>query len=159
VDSRSVATTLGYSNTTALMVHTLRITRNEARNRLAQAEDLVDSTTPTGTVVAASLPNTAAALARGEVGPGHVDVIGKTLRGMAHLDATQRAWAEELLVPQAAEDAPAALARHSGRILDIVDPDGPPPVDDESAVPERQFRRHLRRDGRMEFKGWLDPEN
>ncbi|TCO59925.1 HNH endonuclease [Actinocrispum wychmicini] len=159
VDSRGVAARLGYSNTPALLVHVLRVSRADARHRLAQAEDLLDTTTLTGSVVAASMPLTAAALERGEVGSGHVDVIRRTLRSMAHLDAERRGWAEELLVIQAGEDDPAALLRHAGRIRDIVDPDGTPPVDDGLVLPERLLRRHVRRDGRMEFKGWLDPEN
>jgi len=79
MDARGVATKLGYSNTPALLLHTLRITRAETRHRLAQAEVLHRTITPTGSVVEAALPQTAAALARGDIGPDHVDVIRKTL--------------------------------------------------------------------------------
>src|SRR5215471_4032158 len=79
LDSRGVATKLGYSSTPALLMHTLRISRTEARHRLAQAEDLLTTTTPTGSVVEPVLPQTAVALARGELGSEHVDVIRKTL--------------------------------------------------------------------------------
>src|ERR1041385_6935736 len=67
LDSRGVATKLGYSNTPALLLHTLRISRTEARHRLAQAEDLLTTTTPTGSVVDPVLPRTAEALASGDV--------------------------------------------------------------------------------------------
>src|SRR5690349_11892934 len=111
LDSRGVATKLGYSNTPALLMHTLRISRAEARHRLAQAEDLLATTTPTGSIIDPVLPQTAEALARGEVGSEHVDVIRKTLTDLPHLDAEQRATAEEVMLARAAEDDPKALAR------------------------------------------------
>ena len=47
VDSRGVAMELGYSNTYALLVHLLRITRQDAKRRLDQAAELFEQTTPT----------------------------------------------------------------------------------------------------------------
>jgi hypothetical protein len=159
LDSRGVATKLGYSNTPALLMHTLRISRAEARHRLGQASDLLASTTPTGVVIDAALPETAAALGRGEIGSESVDVIRKTLDDLPDLQPEQRAQAEQVMLKQAAEYDPKALARFGTRVRDIVDPDGPPPPDDDPIRPERQLRRHIRRDGTMEFKGYLDPEN
>jgi hypothetical protein len=158
MDTRGVATKLHYSNTPALLVHTLRISLTEARHRLAQAEVLHSAVTPTGSIVEAALPLTAAALARGEIGSGHVDVIHKTLKDLPQLDAEQRAMAEELMLSRAAEDDPKALGRFGGRVRDIIDPDGPPPPEDEPKRPERELRRHIRRDGGMDFKGRLDRE-
>ena len=158
VDGRGVATKLGYSNTSALLVHTLRITRTEARHRLAQAEDLLTTTTPTGSVVDPVLPHTAEALARGEVSSEHVDVIRRALADLPDLDLGQRKHAEDVMLTRAAEDDPRALSRFASRVRDIVDPDGPMPPEDEPARPERQLRRHIRRDGTMEFKGLLDAE-
>ncbi|MET0135874.1 MAG: DUF222 domain-containing protein [Kibdelosporangium sp.] len=159
LDSRCVADKLGYSNTTALLMHTLRISRSDADQRLAQAADLHDVTTPTGAVVEALMPLSAAALARGALGVGHVEAIAKLLGTMKHLEPEKLALAEELMVARAAEDEPAALARYGARwVRDLVDPDGTPPVDDEPRRPERELRRHVRRDGRMELKAWLDAE-
>jgi len=84
-------------------------------------------------------------------------VIQKTLNSMRHLDPEQRAWAEGTLVLQAAEDDP-VRSPGSHPDPDIVDPDGPPPSDEDPSLPERELRRHIRRDGQMEFKGRLDPE-
>jgi uncharacterized protein YqgV (UPF0045/DUF77 family) len=78
LDSRGVATEFGYPNTAGLLVHLLRISRTEARHRIAQAADLHPQTTPTGSVIEAVLPRTAAALAQGVVGVGHVEVIRTT---------------------------------------------------------------------------------
>jgi hypothetical protein len=159
LDSRGEAAKLGYSNTAALLMHTLRISRAEARQRLAQAEQLHDVTTPTGAVVEATMPLTAKELAKGAIGAGHVEVIQKTLGTMKHLEREQLAWAEELMIERAAEDDPAALARYGERwVRDIVDPDGTPPVDDEPQRAERELRRRIFRDGHMEFKGRLDAE-
>src|ERR1043165_1716986 len=73
LDSRGAAANLGYANTPALLMHTTRISRREARHRIAQAEDLHTTTTPTGSVIDAVLPQTADALRRGEIGSEHVD--------------------------------------------------------------------------------------
>jgi hypothetical protein len=159
LDSRGIAPRLGYSNTTALLVHTLRISRADARHRLAQAEQLHAQATPTGSVIEAVLPHTAIALAQGVVGTDHVDVISKTLKDLPQLTPEQRVQAERVMVAQAGEDDPRALARFGARVRDIVDPDGPPPpLDDDPVLPERELRRHIRRDGTMEFKGRLDAE-
>jgi hypothetical protein len=158
LDSRGVAPKLGYSNTAALLVHTLRISRTDARHRLAQASELYAQTTPTGSVIDAALPQTATALAQGTVSTDHVDVIRKTLKDLPHLTPAQRAQAEQVMLEQASDDDPRALARFGARVRDIVDPDGPPPPDDDPARPERELRRHIRRDGTMDFKGHLDAE-
>jgi hypothetical protein len=71
----------------------------------------------------------------------------------------QRVLTETVMLQRATQDDPRALARFGGQVRDIVDPDGPPLPDDDPVRPERQLRRHLRRDGAMEFKGCLDAEN
>ncbi|TCO45370.1 DUF222 domain-containing protein, partial [Actinocrispum wychmicini] len=159
MENRGVATKLGYSNTAALLMHTARLSRAEARHQLAQAHDLHATTTPTGSVIDSALPQTAEALARGEVGSEHVDAIRTTLADLPHLDAEQRATAEQVMLTRAAEDDPKALLRFGARVRDIVDPDGPPPPEEEPIRPARMLRRHIRRDGSMEFKGHLDLES
>jgi Domain of unknown function (DUF222)/HNH endonuclease len=159
LDSRGVAPKLGYSNTAALLLHTLRISRADARHRLTQAAELHAQTLPSGVVVEASLPQTASALVEGVIGADHVEVIRKTLAGLPQLAPEKRAEAERVLLEQAGEDDPRALARFGARVRDIVDPDGPPPPDTEPVRPERELRRHIKRDGTMEFKGRLDAES
>src|ERR1041384_8413051 len=158
LDSRGAASELGYASTTALLMHTLRITRAEARNRIAQAAELHTQTTPTGSVVEAALPHTAAALAEGKISAEHVDVIRRTLKELPDLEPARRDQAEQAMLRQATEDEPRTLARFGARIRDLVDPDGPPPPHDDPVRPERELRRHIRRDGTMDFKGHLDAE-
>src|SRR2546423_13345618 len=86
LDRRGTAANLGYSNTRALLIHALRIDRADATRRLSQAEALLDTTTPTGAVIPAALPVTAAALERGELGSDHVNAIPKTLNGLDRLN-------------------------------------------------------------------------
>jgi hypothetical protein len=159
MDSRGVATNLRYSSTAALLVHALRITRTEAHHRLAQAADLHPTTTPTGSVVAPALPRTADALAHGLIGPGHVEVIQKTLGALKHLDPEKRACAEDIMVAQAHDDDPNALKRFGGRVRDIVDPDGVLPPDRAPKQPARTFSRRTFGDGHSEFWGRLDRES
>ncbi|NRN66618.1 HNH endonuclease [Kibdelosporangium sp. 4NS15] len=159
VDGRGTAYELGYSNTAALLVHTQNISRSEANQRIAQATALHDVKTPTGAVIEASLPLTAKKLAAGEITVGQVEVIRKFVGSLDHVEPEKVAVAEELMVERAAEDDPNALARYGERwVRDIVDPDGAAPDDDEPQRPERELRRHIFRDGRMEFKGRLDAE-
>ncbi|MCE7010858.1 HNH endonuclease [Kibdelosporangium philippinense] len=158
-DARGTAHELGYSSTTALLLHILNITRGEASQRLAHATALNDATTPTGVVIEASSPLTAKKLDAGEISIGQVEVIRKFIASLTHLEPDKAALAEELLIERAAQDDPHALARYGEQIVrDIVDPDGKPPNLDESQRPERELRRHVYRDGHMEFKGRLDAE-
>jgi hypothetical protein len=157
VVTRGSATTLGYSTTAALLMSALGISRWEARHREAQVEDLRPRTTPTGSVVEAKLPQTAEALARGEIGIEHVDVIRKTLKGVTDFEPWQLADAETAMLQRAVQDDPKALERYGYRVRDTIDPDGPPPPDKDPQRPERQLRIHTRRNGVTEFKGYLDP--
>ncbi|CAM3441690.1 HNH endonuclease signature motif containing protein [Kibdelosporangium persicum] len=158
-DARGTAYELGYSNTTALLVHTQNISRREANQRLAHAAALHDAKTPTGAVAEASMPLTAKKLAAGEVCVEQVEVIRKFIGTLDHLEPDKVALAEELMIERAAEDDPNALARYGERwVRDIVDPDGKPPNFDEPQRPERELRRHVYRDGRMQFSGRLDAE-
>ncbi|MCE7011907.1 HNH endonuclease [Kibdelosporangium philippinense] len=158
-DARGTAYCLGYSNTTALLMHTLNITRQEGNQRLAHAAALNDAKTPTGTVVAASIPLTAKKLDAGEVSIGQVEVIRRFVASLTHLQPDKVSLAEELLIERAAQDDPNALARFGERVVrDIVDPDGKPPNVDQPHRPERELRRHTYSDGHLEFKGRLDAE-
>ncbi len=159
MNGQSVATELGYSNTVALMIHTLRISPKEAKTRLAQAEALFPTITPTGSIIEPALPDVAFALAAGDIGSEAVDVIRKTLKDLPDLEPEKLALAESTMVAQAAEDDPNALARFGTRVRAIVDPDGPPPPDPEPAQPARMLHTRARRDGGIDFRGHLPAED
>ena len=86
MNGQAVATELGYANTVALLIHALQISPKEAKTRLAHAEALFPSITPTGSVIEPVLPRTAAALSSGDIGAEAVDVIRKTLRDLPDLE-------------------------------------------------------------------------
>lgn len=159
VDQAGVASDLDYSNLSALMIHGLRISRREANHRIAQAAELFSHTTPTGSVIEPLLPQTSAALASGDIGSESVDVIRKTLRDLPDLEPEKLAAAESVMLAQAAEDDPSALARFGLRVRDIVDPDGPPPPEPEPRRQAQVFRYKDRRDGGMELSAVVDAEN
>ncbi|MEV4312116.1 DUF222 domain-containing protein [Actinocrispum sp. NPDC049592] len=159
LNNQGLATELGYSNPAALLVHALRISPKEAKRRLAQAEELFPSITPTGSVIEPALPATASALAAGDIGSEAVDVIRKTLKDLPDLEPEKLALAESTMVAQAAEDDPNALARFGTRVRNIVDPDGPPPPDPEPKQPDRILHIRARRDGGLDFRGHLPAED
>ncbi|MEV4320576.1 DUF222 domain-containing protein [Actinocrispum sp. NPDC049592] len=159
LNNQGLATELGYSNPAALLVHALRISPKEAKLRLAQAEALFPSITPTGSVIEPALPATSAALAAGGIGSEAVDVIRKTLKDLPDLEPEKLALAESTMVAQAAEDDPNALARFGTRVRNIVDPDGPPPPDPEPKQPDRMLHIRARRDGGLDFRGHLPAED
>jgi hypothetical protein len=75
LDARNIATTAGFRNTKQLLAGMLNLSLTEAGTRVVNATQLASRRTLTGEVLAPVLPNTAAALAVGEIGPGQVRVI------------------------------------------------------------------------------------
>ncbi|MEV4316542.1 DUF222 domain-containing protein [Actinocrispum sp. NPDC049592] len=159
MDNRGTGTNLGYSNTVALLVHVLRISPREAKHLVAQASDLFPGVTPTGSVTEALLPQTSAAFAAGDISSEAVDVIRKTLKDLPDLEPEKRVLAESVMLEQAAEDDPNALARFGARVRTMVDPDGPPPPDPEPARQTQVFKYRDRRDGSLELSAVVAAEN
>ena len=79
LDARNIATTAGFRNTKQLLAGMLNLSATEAGARVAHATQLSARRTLSGEVLAPVLPNTAAALAAGEIGPGQVRVITETM--------------------------------------------------------------------------------
>jgi hypothetical protein len=75
LDARTIATTAGFRNTKQLLAGMLNLSPTEAGTRVAHAAHLAVRRTLTGEVLAPVLPDTAEALAAGEIGPGQVRVI------------------------------------------------------------------------------------
>ncbi len=75
LDSRDIAGTAGFRNTKQLLAGMLHLSPAEAGTRVAHATQLAPRRALGGEVLAPLLPNTAAALAAGEIGPGQVRMI------------------------------------------------------------------------------------
>jgi hypothetical protein len=159
LDTRKVAQEQGYPSLPALLGDVLRITRTEANRRIGHAQALLDVNLVSGGTVAAPLPQTGQALRTGELGPEHVDTITKSLLGLpGSVGADQREWAEGILVQAATDLDPRTLGKLGARLRAELDQDGTPPSDKELAQPCNELRFTVKPNGRLTFRGELDPE-
>jgi hypothetical protein len=156
VDSRGTAETVGYRSTVDLVRAVGRVSRGEARARVAAAADVLPDRGLGGVPVPPRLPATAAAVAEHAIGPADVTVIRSVLaRIPAHVDDHHRAEVEAELAKHSRTLDAAQLSLLGTRILAHLDQDGPPPKDD----PETRRRLTFTdRDGGYELGGWLDRE-
>ncbi|MFZ0119574.1 MAG: DUF222 domain-containing protein, partial [Pseudonocardiaceae bacterium] len=100
------------------------------------AGQLASRRTLTGEVLAPVLPDTAAALAAGEIGPGQVRVITEAMTAIpASVSAEDRDAAEADLARHARSFNPTSLHKIGLRILGCLDPDGRPPRDEPQPDP------------------------
>jgi hypothetical protein len=156
IDSRGTAATVGYRSTMELVRAVARVSRSEARARLAAATDVLSGRGVSGAPVEPRLPATAAAVAEHAIGAEDVAVIRSILaRIPPHIDTQQRVEVEAELAHQARVLDAGQLAVLGKRMLAYLDQDGQPPRD------QPETRRHLRfqdRDGGYELSGWLDRE-
>lgn len=156
IDSRGMASGLGYGTTVELVRAIARIPRSEARARIAAAADVLPGRGINGAPVEPKLPVTAAAVAEHAIGAADVAVIRSVLaRIPPHLGPDTRSEVEAELARHARTLDAGQLAILGKRILAYLDQDGRRPHD----TPET--RRSLRfhdRDGGYELSGWLDRE-
>jgi Domain of unknown function (DUF222) len=137
----------------------LRISKNEARRRLEEAEDLAPRTALTGEALEPRLPHTAAAQARGDIGAEHVRIIRKFFADLpAHIDYQSRALAEADLARIAAGFKPEELRKAADRLSALLDPDGAEPDDTERARKPSFRIGPQQADGTSPFSGLLDPQ-
>ena len=137
----------------------LRISKQEARRRVKQAELLGPRQAITGEPLAPTLANTAAAQARGQIGPEHVRIIEKFFDDLpSHIDGQTRDQAEADLARIAKGLGPTQFRAAADRLALLLNQDGEPPHD-----AERARRRYLTIekqgvDGMSRIHGLLDPE-
>ncbi|PZS35915.1 MAG: HNH endonuclease [Pseudonocardiales bacterium] len=161
LESRTIATAAGFRNTKQLLAGMLNLSPAEAGTRVAHAVQLAARRTLTGEVLAPLLPNTAAALAVGEIGPAQVRVITETMNAIpACVSAEDRDVAEAELARHARSFNSTSLHKIGQRILAHLDPDGPRPRDEQdSASAAGELRFWDRRDGRLGLEGYFEPEH
>ena len=160
VDSRRLAAQAGFRSTAALVGDLVHLSRTEARLRVEQATKLGVRRALTGEPLAPELPETAAALVAGEIGPAHVRIIIEIMDAVpASTSSAQRAEVEADLGRHARTFGPTELAKLGQHMLAHLDPDGPEPRDHEPAPAAGELRLRNRRDGKLGFEGWLDGEH
>ncbi|HEX4103798.1 MAG TPA: DUF222 domain-containing protein, partial [Pseudonocardiaceae bacterium] len=161
LDSRSIAATAGFRDTKQLLAAMMNLSPTEAGTRVTHAAQLASRRTLTGEVLAPLLPNTAEALAAGEIGPAQVRVITETMGAIpAWVSAVERDAAEADLARHARSFHPTSLHKIGQRILGCLDPDGRQPRDEPQPDPGAgELRMWDRRDGRLGLEGYLEPEH
>ncbi|MUM19988.1 HNH endonuclease [Mycobacterium sp. CBMA271] len=115
----------GGANATDVLADGLRITRTEARHRLAEAQDLTPHLAMTGEPLDPVLPVTAAMYRSGSIGRQHVAVIrGFWDRVPSAIDSDTAAHAESHLAQLATDLRPDELRKAADRLLAHLDADG-----------------------------------
>jgi len=161
LESRNIAVTTGFRNTKQLLAGMLNLSPTEAGTRVTHATQLASRRALTGEILAPLLPNTAAALAAGEIGPAQVRVITETMSAVpADVSTDDRDAAEAELARHARSFNSTSLHRIGQHILAHLDPDGPEPRDEPQQAPAAgELRLWDRRDGRLGLEGYLEAEH
>jgi hypothetical protein len=161
LDSRRVAAASGFGTTKRLLAGMLRLSATEAGTRVAHATQLAPRRAVSGEPLAPTLPNTAVALAAGEIGSAQVRVIVETMNAIpASVNITDREAAEAELARYVRSFDPTSLHKIGRHLLAHLDPDGSRPREEPEPAPaagELRFRE--RRDGRLGLEGFLEPEH
>ncbi len=160
LDSRTIAATSGFGSTKRLLAGMLHLSATEAATRVTHAAQLTTRRALNGEVLPPTLPNTAAALAAGQIGPAQVRVITETMGAIpTTVSATDRDAAEADLARYARSFDPTSLHKIGRHILAHLDPDGRQPREEEPAPAAGELRLRERRDGRLGLEGFLEPEH
>ncbi|ULE32993.1 HNH endonuclease signature motif containing protein [Mycobacterium sp. IDR2000157661] len=156
--NQSTAGEMGGANWPHVLTERLRISRAEARRRLAEAADLGPRTALTGEALEPMLPEVAKRQAAGELGAEHVRIIRTFFAELpVGVDLPTRESCEHTLAALAAEHTPEVLAKAAARLAAYVNPDG------EFSDRDRAAKRGLSigpqgADGMSAIRGRLDPE-
>jgi hypothetical protein len=132
------------------MTDHLRVDPRESARLHGHARSLATGISSTGIMTPPELPATATVVDDGVIGPGHVEIIRRTMRRLAAvvgLDAETLATTEAQLAELATTRSPAALPEAATAILALLDPDGTAPDDDP--LPENELHCLRRRDGSL----------
>jgi len=150
---------LGAKSLGSVLTQRLRISGKEVRRRLCEAADLGPRTTLSGEALEPLLAPTAAAQARGSLGPEHVAEIRSFLDKLpGWVDPDVRELSEKTLVHIGSGTGPEELAKAAKELATAIDQDGPKPDDVERARKRSLVIGPQQADGMSRISGWLDPE-
>ncbi|KWX68171.1 HNH endonuclease signature motif containing protein [Mycobacterium sp. NAZ190054] len=137
----------------------LRVSGAEAERRLRRAKMLGPRRAMTGEPLAPVWEATAAAQAQGLVDEEHVAVIAKFHKNLpAWVDADTRAYADRQLAGKGSGMGPEELDEAAGRLLLMIDQDGPEPSEQERARKRWVKIGKQQRDGLSKISGYIDAE-
>jgi Domain of unknown function (DUF222) len=150
---------LGGTNLADVLATKLRISKQEARRRVKQAELLGPRQAITGEPLAPTLANTAAAQAQGQIGLEHVRIVEQFFDDLpSHIDSQTRDQAEADLARMAKGLGPTQFQAAADRLALLLNQDGEPPHDAEHARRRYLTMEKQGIDGMSRFHGLLDPE-
>ncbi|OBI81146.1 HNH endonuclease signature motif containing protein [Mycobacterium sp. E740] len=152
---------LGASSWAEALATALRISRKEAKRRIASAAVLGPRRALTGEPLAPVLEATAAAQAGGDLGDEHVRIIEGFFDQLpATVNYEVRELAEADLARAGSGLCPEELRKVADRLAQLIDEDGPGPQDAErDRARKRSFTIHRQgRDGMSRVSGLLDPQ-
>jgi hypothetical protein len=158
LDTEASPVELGATSMAAVISERLRISRDEAHRRLKDARHLGPRHTLSGEPLAPKLEHTAAAQAKGLIGPEHVRIIRKFFDDLPDaVDFTTREHADATLARIAGEQLPDGLRKATARLLALLHPDG------DYTDLDRARRRGITvgpqgPDGMSKVTGLLDPQ-
>jgi hypothetical protein len=159
LDGLDVAGSTGERSTQRLLGQLWHIDPTEAGRLRDEAADLVARVSLAGEVLAPRLPCTATVLAAGEIEPGHVAIIRRTMTRLDKVDTVsvgQWVAAERFLAEKATRMGPRGLGLVAKALLDTLDPDGAAPPEGEDRFDELHVLR--RKDGSLVLRAKLhDP--
>ena len=140
-----------------LLTRRLQLSPAEAAARIRAAAALTRRVSTEGEAVGPVLPHLAAAQRAGLVGTEQVQVVARAMQKLDRpdLDPIAVAAVEQQLVKHAQELGPKDLRLVADRIVDVVDPDGPEPVDEQVQQDRRHLELRQRRDGMWQLEGKL----
>lgn len=116
---------LGGLGLTQAVADRLQISATEAKRRIGNAVALAPRAGLTGEALPPLLPQTAAAQARGEVGPEQIKIVRKVLKKLPRQTRPDvAADAEAQMATNAAQFRPEQLRTVGRRLLDTLNPDG-----------------------------------
>lgn len=151
--------TLGATSLPAVLAACLRVGKDEAKRRIAEADDLGLRTALSGEALEPRLPSTAAAQAAGRIGAEHVKTIRTFFDKLpAAIDFETREQAESQLATLATGLGPVELRAAADRLAHTLDQDGPAPTDADRARRRCFTVGKQGADGMSEVRGRLDPE-
>lgn len=159
LQAQSAATDIGAKNWADVLRIRLRISSQEARRRVRDAENLGPRTGLTGEVLPPRCEQTARAQSDGAINTEHIQVIEHFFTQLpTWVDLATKAQCEATLIAGARHQAPEELRITANKLRYLLDQDGPEPDDTERSRKRGVTIGKQQPDGMSELKGLLDPE-
>ncbi|WP_205267770.1 HNH endonuclease signature motif containing protein [Mycolicibacterium sphagni] len=159
LQSQTTPITMGAKSWRAVLTNRLAISGVDATRRISDAAELGPRHSLTGQALPPTLPTTAAAQSRGEIGADHVAVIRSFMDHLpASVDVATREHAEAQLGGLAGGLTPEGLRKLAHQLMAMINQDG-----DLDAERDQARKRGLtvgpqQVDGMSRLSGWVDPE-